>query len=384
MSPGPLTAASCGRLSVTYRLTITDGRAAEVHAEEIALEQSVEIPGDCVPPSVRELGIVGRIESLTPVPGSSGQFDAVISFLADLTAFSLPQLLNVLFGNISIKRGIRIIRMELPDTLLQAIGGPQFGIAGIRRLTGTLDRPLACTALKPLGLSVKELAVMSEGYARGGLDLIKEDHGMADLVFHPFGERVCRCQEAIARANQRTGGRTLYFPMVSGRFDQLESQFALLRQEGIPGVLVAPMLIGLDTVRTLARRYGLAVMAHPAFTGTHFHDLTHGMTPAILLGTLFRLMGADISVFPNFGGRFSFTRNECLELAEALRQPLGSLAPALPAPAGGMKFENIGAMRQTYGVDTMLLIGGALLQHSPDPELSAAAFMEALRAVSPA
>ena len=29
-------------------------------------------------------------------------------------------------------------------------------------------------------------------------------------------------------------------------------------------------------------------MTHPTFTGTHFHDPRHGMTPAILLGTLFR------------------------------------------------------------------------------------------------
>ena len=168
--------------------------------------------------------------------------------------------------------------------------------------------------------------------------------------------------------------------MVNGGFDQIEAQFAFVKEQGIAGVLAAPMLVGLDTVRTLARRYGLAVMAHPSLAGTYFHDLNHGMTPAVLLGTIFRLCGADISVFPNAGGRFSFTERECTDLAAALRAPLGALRPALPSPAGGMRIDRIGAMIQMFGLDTVLLIGGNLLQHSRDLTRSAAAFMDAIRA----
>jgi len=119
-------------------------------------------------------------------------------------------------------------------------------------------------------------------------------------------------------------------------------------------------------------------MTHPTFTGTHFHDPRHGMTPALLLGSLFRLFGADISVFPNYGGRFTFTLAECHDLALALRAPVKGMKAAFPSPAGGMTIEKVGAMLDAYGEDTALLIGGALLRYSSDPETSARAFVTAL------
>ena len=106
------------------------------------------------------------------------------------------------------------------------------------------------------------------------------------------------------------------------------------------------------------------------------------MTPAVLLGTLFRLFGADISVFPNSGGRFTFSYEECQDLASALRGPLGSLKTCFPSPAGGMTIEKVGAMVDAFGNDSALLIGGALLRYSPDPEVSARAFLTALNAAA--
>jgi ribulose-bisphosphate carboxylase large chain len=366
------------RFGVTYQITVYDERPIEDHLKDIALEQTVEIPADCVPEEIEERGIVGQIESIVPL-ASANQFEVVLSYRADNTAYSIPQFLNVLYGNISLKRGIKITGLQLTDGMLEAFGGPLFGIEGIRKLSGTFKRPLACTALKPVGLPIEQLAAMAEDYAMGGLDIIKEDHGIADMVYHPFAERVARCQEAVTRANVHTGGNTLFFPMISGGFDQIEAQFALVKSLGIKGVLIAPMLVGPDTVRVLARRYGLAVMAHPSFTGTHFHDPAHGMTPAVLLGTIFRLIGADISIFPNAGGRFAFTPAECQDLATALRGPLGNLKPAFPCPAGGMKLDRIGALAESFGEDSVLLIGGALLQYSKDQAKSAAVFMEAIR-----
>ncbi len=369
---------STERFSVIFRITVSDGRSIEEHARDIASEQTVEIPYDIIPTEITEQGIVGQIDAISQVANAENQFEVVISYRCDNTAYSVPQFLNVLYGNISIKKGIKIIGLDLPDSLLNAIGGPGFGIEGIRAMAGVYNRPLACTALKPVGLSPTQLAAMAADYARGGLDLIKEDHGMADVVYHPFAERVARCQEAVVRTNASTGGNSLFFPMVNGGFDQIEEQFKLVKSLGIQGVLTAPMLVGLDTVRVLARRYRLALMAHPAFTGTHFHDPDHGMTPAVLLGTLYRLIGADISIFPNAGGRFAFSEQECRDLADALRKPLGNLKPALPCPAGGMKLDRVEALGQIYGEDAVFLIGGALMQHSPNLAKNAAVFMEAI------
>ncbi len=368
------------RFYVTYRVTPDDARPIEAHAKDICIEETVEIPEDCVPEGHWEAGIVGIVEKITERPGNPTDYDVRISYRTDIANDAIPNLLNVLFGNISIRRGIKIIGVEFTDAQLKAFGGPRFGIGGLRRDLHVHGRPLATTAIKPLGLSSKELAKLCGGYARGGLDVIKDDHGLIDQHFHPFEERVARIQEEIRNANARTGGITHYYPMIAGRFDQVEAQMAFAKAEGCYGVLVPPMLIGPDTGFHLARKYDLAVMTHPTFTGTHFHDPRHGMTPAILLGTLFRLFGADISVFPNSGGRFTFTYQECQDAASALREPLGTLKTCFPSPAGGMTIEKVGAMVDAFGNDTALLIGGALLRYSPDPEVSARAFLTALEA----
>lgn len=369
---------SVPRFHLLYRITPDDSRPIEAHAKDICLEETVEIPGDCVPPAIWDAGIVGQVEAITPCPPPSRAFDVEISYRADIANDSIPNLLNIIFGNISIRRGIKIIDIRLTGDQLRAFGGPRFGVAGLRAALGVYSRPLAATAIKPLGLSVQELARLAGGYALGGLDVIKDDHGLMDQHFHPFQERVARVQEAIRNANAKTGRKTLYFPMIAGRFDQIEAQMAFAQSQGCAGALIAPLLIGPDTGFHLARKYDLAVMAHPSFTGTHFHDPEHGMTPAMLLGRLFRVFGADISVFPNAGGRFTFTPKECRDLAIAMREPLGDVKPGFPSPAGGMTMEKIDSMVAAFGHDAIFLIGGALMRHSPDPEIGARAFMGAI------
>ncbi len=73
-----------------------------------------------------------------------------------------------------------------------------------------------------------------------------------------------------------------------------------------------------------------------------------------------RLAGADLSVYPNYGGRFSFTRDECREVADALSRPMGDLAPALPAPGGGMTMARVDEIVDFYDREAALLIGGDL------------------------
>jgi ribulose-bisphosphate carboxylase large chain len=91
------------------------------------------------------------------------------------------------------------------------------------------------------------------------------------------------------------------------------------------------------------------------------------------------LIGADISIFPNAGGRFSFTQEECNELSDALRMPDNNILPAFPAPAGGMRIERVSEMYEKYGKDTVFIIGGNLQQLSEDLSVATGLFLEAVR-----
>ncbi len=65
-------------------------------------------------------------------------------------------------------------------------------------------------------------------------------------------------------------------------------------------------------------------MGHPAFLGSYSASPTSGIAHGKLYGTLMRLAGADLSVYPNYGGRFSFSRDECREVAASLTDPLAT------------------------------------------------------------
>lgn len=365
------------RFEVIYTITPRHGQTVEEIAQDIAVEQTVEIPFEVIPPSHHQQGIPGRIEEVAPI--NEGLSRVRISYRCDLTCFTVPQLLNVLFGNISLKDNITITGIVFPNAFAKRFSGPRYGVEGVRALTGANGRPIACTALKPVGLGLDQLSVYAEAFAEGGADIIKDDHGFSNQHFHPYNERVARIQDAVTRSNARTGNRCLYFPMVSGRFDEIEDQVRHAVNCGIKGILIAPMLVGFDTVRHLAETYELVIMGHPALTGVYFHDRSHGMTPAVMLGTIFRLVGADISIFPNAGGRFHFTRTECLDLASALRTPDVPWKAALPCPAGGMQLSKIEMLCQDYGRDTALLIGGNLLQQGNDLAASMRQFVDKMK-----
>ncbi|MBC7162475.1 MAG: ribulose 1,5-bisphosphate carboxylase [Immundisolibacter sp.] len=357
-----------GRLGVRYALNLAAGADAAGKAALIALEQTVELPRSLLTAELAER-LAGRVEAVQQTGPRRAQ--AWLSYSLDAIGADLPQCLNLLFGNISLQPGIRVVGIDWPATLLGALGGPGHGIAGLRALTGVHGRALLCTALKPMGLSASELAQRCEAFARGGIDIIKDDHGLADQPAASFAERLARCQEAVTRANTASGGNSHYFPNVTAPAALLAQRLAAAREAGCLGVLISPWLVGLDTLRLIRDQYGLAILAHPALTGSLF-GRGAGMAPQLVLGDLFRLAGADAVIYPNAGGRFDFSAATCARINDHLRRPLGTLRPSLPAPAGGMDVASAAHWLGRYGPDTLLLIGGSLYAQG-DLERGAAA-----------
>lgn len=350
------------RFRATYRLR---AKASDVQAraQALALEQSVEMPLEAVTqPFVRER-VVARVESIEPLetPHDPGGFEVKLSLATRTTGLEAGQLLNMLFGNCSLQPDVELVDFEPNPELLQALPGPRFGVDGWRRALGLNDRllrALTCTALKPQGLSPAQLGELAGTFALAGIDVIKDDHGIADQEDARFGPRVAAVQQAIGRAAVERGSarRALYAPTLSGGPRRLREQLRIARDEGVGAVLLCPMLCGVPTMVELVREEaGVPILAHPAFAGNA------RIAPALLLGRLFRMFGADATIFPNFGGRFSYDRDTCRAIAQRAREPLGGLAPILPVPAGGMRTERVGEMIEEFGTDVMLLIGGHLL-----------------------
>jgi ribulose-bisphosphate carboxylase large chain len=362
-------------IKAIYRVRCAADMVEQV-CQNIAYEQTVEVPPQLAESDERVRRWVGRIESIEALPGTRDAFQACISYDHLLAGGQLPQLLNLLLGNTSLQKNVTLHDVELPDEFLQRFSGPRFGVEGLRRLLGVYGRPLLATALKPVGLDIDEFAALAFEFAMGGGDIVKDDHNLNDVDFSAFQERTARCHQAVCRANAQTGRNTLYIPNLMAPAEHFERHLKYVLSLGIRGVLVSPFLAGLDTIRSLAERYSMLVMAHPTFAGAYCVDARHGVETGLLLGKLFRLIGADISVFPNSGGRFSFSEADCQSLTRQLRAPLGQLKAGWPAPAGGMRFDNLGHMARQYGQDAVFLIGGALLSHSESLRLSTREFLK--------
>ena len=356
------------RFKVVYRLEASDEADALARADAIAIEDTVEIPRDVIPVGYIEDVVLGRVEQVSA--NSNGTWTAEISYHIDAVGREFPQLINVILGNASILRGVKAIKLTPNQDVLDRFPGARFGIKGLRERLGRPIGGLVAPVIKPQGSSSERLAELCFTTARAGADIVKEDHGLANQDAAPFRERVARCAEAVARANaiRRAEGDTSqaqFFASIGGHADEVVELAHFAKEVGAHGVLLIPGILGFGTMERLARDdgFGLPIMAHPSHLGSYVLSADTGYAHGLLFGELMRAAGADISVFPNEGGRFGFSIAECTEIVEACRNPSGHGRPILPSPGGGMSVERLPAMRSLYGDDCVYLLGGSLLRY---------------------
>ena len=169
------------------------------------------------------------------------------------------------------------------------------------------------------------MAGLAYQLALGGLDYIKDDHGLANQSFSPFEARVRACAAAVRKAAALTGRPARYVPNLYGHFGQIERQLGIARSEGLDTAMIAPAIAGVPALRAISRAHpDFAFIAHPAMTGA-------ARVSPYLYAKLFRLFGADAVIFPNpeAGSVIPWSAAEksrlpCAALGWAARQPAGA------------------------------------------------------------
>lgn len=364
------------RFSIYYTLTASSHADALALADWISLEQSAELPPGAISAEHRERWC-GRIEALKQ--SSESTWNATLSFPAAIAGPGISQFLNVLFGNISIGAGILVTGIDWHA--LPGFDGPRFGIPGVRAALGIYGRPVSCTALKPVGSNPAALGKACFQFARGGIDIIKDDHGLANQPMADFAERLKACSIATKRAFEETGMLSRYFPNITADGPELFERFEAAADAGCTGVLVSPHLIGPDRLTALRRHpAGLMLMAHPAFSGTLTGNPAHGLTHRFLYGELWRALGADFSIYPNTGGRFPYTPEICASINAGCRDTSLPFRTSFPTPGGGINAAKIPHWKTLYGNDTVFLIGGSLYSNPDGLETASRDFTQSLRA----
>ncbi len=306
------------RFTVTYHVR-SDAASIEARAQGIAVEQSVEMPlAGIDEPAVRS-DIVGQVQGIDDL--GSGLFAVRIGLALATVGDDPGQFLNMLFGNTSLHEDVILRDVVVPERFrARAAGTP-----GLRQRLGVPRRAFTGSALKPQGLAPERLADLAARFARGGLDFIKDDHGLADQVFSPFSVRV----PLIAAAVASSGRRTRYIPSLTGDLEQMRARARIAIDCGLDCMMVAPMVSGFSTVWALTRAFPeVTFFAHPSMGGAA------RIAPELLIGRLFPALGCGAVIFPTHGGRFGYSPATCREL-------VANAKPALAVPAGGITLNRV-------------------------------------------
>ena len=265
-------------IRVTYRIETAGD--PEALAAKIAADQSTgtftELPGETEAVRARCAARVEAVRPLEPLavpsipdPDGHGPYrraEAVIAYPLEAVGTDIAALLTITVGGVFAVRGltgIRVLDFDLPPAWA-CHPGPQFGIAGSRRLMGVAEGPMIASIIKPsLGLLPEETAAMVRTLCEAGVDFIKDDEKLMSPGYSPLAARVAAIMPVIREHEQKTGKRVMYaFGISSADPDTMMRNHDLVAEAGGNAAVININSIGHGGMAFLRRRSALCLHAH--------------------------------------------------------------------------------------------------------------------------
>ncbi|MBV8818170.1 MAG: ribulose-bisphosphate carboxylase large subunit family protein [Acidobacteriaceae bacterium] len=377
-------------------------RAAEMMAGEQSTGTFMRVPGET--DEMREqhgarIECIRELESVA-APSLPGAFvprtgtpiyrraEVQLSWPLSNLGPSLPNLLATVAGNLFELKpfsGLRLLDLSLPDAFLNRYSGPQFGVAGTRRLCGVYDRPLIGTIIKPsVGLSPEATSEIVRKLAEGGIDFIKDDELQADGPHCPFENRFRAVMDVLRRHADRTGKMVMYAVNITGELDEILRRHDQVAAGGGTCVMVSIHSTGLPGLTALRRHAALPIHGHRNGWGLF------GRSPAIGVSfvawqKLWRLAGVDHLHVNGIANKFCepdesviASARECLR---AMFQVPGKGCEIMPVFSSGQTARQAPATYAAMGsTDLIFAAGGGILAHPGGIAAGVSSLQEAWRA----
>lgn len=378
--------------TIVARYRIETCLPLEKVAETIAGEQSsgtfLPVPGETAELKARSRARVLRIEPLEAVdqpslpggrpPKAAGgplkfqRAEITLAFpLANLGA-NLPTLVATVCGNLyelSDHSGCKLLDLELPPAFGEKYPGPQFSVAGTRRLAGVYDRPIIGTIVKPsVGFTPEQTAGLVRELGEAGIDFIKDDELQADGTHCPLKERVAAVMRVINDLADRTGKKVMFAFNLTDDLDAMFRHHDTVLAAGGTCVMVSLHSVGLPGLLELRRRCALPIHGHRNGWGMYGrHPLLGVEYPA--WQKLWRLAGADHLHVNGLQNKFWEPDDSVVRSIQACRTPMfrpdDTAMPVISSGQwGGQAPETY---RRTQTVDLMYVAGGGIMAHPMGP-----------------
>lgn len=378
----------------------TLARAAEVIAGEQSTGTFTAVPGETATLKERH---GARIEQIVPMEeasapllpgakpplGHDGRYrrgKITVSYPMVNFGPSIPNLMSAIAGNLFELRelsGLRLLDIELPDAFAKRYPGPKFGLAGTRRLTGVYGRPILGSIVKPsVGLSAKDLGSLVYELAVAGLDFIKDDELNANPPYLPLDQRVRAVMNAIERAADVTGKKTMYAFNITGDIDEMRRHHDAVVEAGGNCVMASVMSIGFAGLAHLNGYSEVPIHAHRNQWGMLTRSPGLGME-FTAFQKLCRLAGADHLHVNGLNSKFYESNESVVRSIQACARPLfggyGTVPVVSSAQWAGSAPPTFEAIRS---VDVMHLAGGGMLAHPDGPSAGFASMRQGWEAAA--
>ena len=348
----------------------------EAHAARV--EEIVEL-GEVAAPSLPGSGL--------PKSGDARRRAArvVLSWPISNMGLSLPNLLATINGNLSELKafsGLRLLDIALPPEFLTRYQGPQFGVAGTRKLAGVYDRPIIGTIIKPsVGLSPQATAEQVRGLVEAGIDFIKDDELQADGPHCPFNERIAAVMRVINEHADRTGKKVMYAANLTGEIDEMLERHDIVLAQGGTCIMASMNSIGLPAMKVLRAHSQLPIHGHRNGWGLLGRSPAIGMS-YIAFQKLWRLAGIDHTHVNGIDNKFCETNESVIASTRECLTPMFD-APhpgceIMPVFSSGQSARQAAPTYQALGsVDCMLAAGGGIMAHPGGPAAGVRALRQA-------
>lgn len=296
----------------------------------------------------------------------------------------IPALLVTIFGKLSMDGKIKLIDIDVSEEFASAFPGPKFGLQGIRDILGVHNRPLVMSIFKSVvGHDLTNLRQQFLNQSLGGVDLIKDDEILFENPLTPIEKRVEVCIKAAEEAKKETGQNLIYFTNLTGPTSKLASQAKKAIAAGANGLLFNTLSYGFDVLHELSQdpEINVPIASHPAIAGAMYPSPHYGISPAVLLGKLNRLAGADLVLFPSPYGSVVMPKEENLAIKEVLLADWHHLKQSMPVPSAGIHPGIVPLILRDFGTEVVVNAGGGVHGHPLGPIAGGQAFHQAIQAV---
>ncbi len=320
-----------------------------------------------------------------PVPGTDGQYIALIAYELDLfEEGSIANLTSSIIGNVFGFKALKALRLEdlrIPTQYVKTFQGPPHGIVMEREYLNKFGRPLLGATTKPkLGLSARNYGRVVYEALRGGLDFTKDDENINSQPFMRWRDRFLYSMEGVQRAQAATGEvKGHYLNVTAASMEDMYERSELAKSLGSV-IIMMDLTVGYTAMTSMskwARANGVLLHLHRAGYATFARQKNHGVNFRVVAKWC-RLLGVDHLHAGTVVGKLEGDPNivagyyDTLRLEHVAANPLhgiyfeqdwASMPGVMPVASGGIHAGQVHQLLHYLGEDVVMQFGGGTIGH---------------------